>query len=59
MIVKANKSTYNIKLLKGYGISIKQKNSQIHLTDGVDSFNGEKTVRILPYVHDFPYVCML
>jgi len=43
-----------IKLLKGYGISIRQKNNQVCLTDGADPFTGERSTESY-YIAEFPY----
>lgn len=38
MTLKRQKNHYNIKLLRGYGISINLKNNKIVLKDGIDVF---------------------
>ena len=48
-----SKLHYNIKLLKGYGISIKQKDNQIHLTDGADPFTNQRETES-HYITEFP-----
>jgi len=42
MTITAHKNHYNIKFLKDYGILIKQKDNQIHLTDGANPFTSKK-----------------
>lgn len=54
MTFKNHKNHYNIKLLKGYGISIKQKDHQIQLTDGADPFTGERESESY-FISEFPY----
>jgi len=54
LILKYQKNHYNIKFLKGYGISIKQKNNQIHLTDGADPFTNKRETES-HYITEFPY----
>jgi len=43
-----------IKFLKGYGISIRQKNNQVYLTDGADPFTGKRDTESY-YITQFPY----
>ena len=41
MTVKGNKNHYNVKLLRGYGVSISLKNSKIILKNGAHDVTGE------------------
>ena len=41
MTLKGHKSHYNIKLLRGYGVSINHKNNQIILKNGQNHITGE------------------
>ena len=43
-----------IKFLKGYGISIRQKNNKVYLTDGADPFTGKRESESY-YITNFPY----
>ena len=42
MTVKGQKNHYNVKLLKGYGVSINLKDNKICLKGGRDPFSGEQ-----------------
>jgi len=44
----------NIKFLKGYGISIKQSENKIHLTNGCDPFTSERETESY-YLPNLPY----
>ena len=46
--------TSHIKLLKGYGISIRQKDHQILLANGKDPFTGEQNTESY-YIPQIPY----
>ena len=41
MTLKGKKNHYNVKLLRGYGCSIRLKANRICLKDGADPFNGQ------------------
>jgi len=45
---------YNIKFLKGYGVSIRQKVHQIFLANGKDVFSGEQE-KESHYIAQRPY----
>lgn len=42
MTVAGQKNHYNVKLLKGYGVSINLKDKRICLKGGQDPFTGEQ-----------------
>lgn len=42
MTVAGQKNHYNVKLLKGYGVSINLKDNRICLKPGADPFTGEQ-----------------
>jgi CRISPR-associated protein Cas1 len=41
MTVKGQMNHYNIKVLRGYGVSIALKNNKVSLRNGIDVFAGE------------------
>ena len=47
MTIKNNQNHYNVKLLSGYGISIKQKDNQIILQHKPDPFSESDKKEIL------------
>lgn len=42
LTLKGNKNHYNVKLLSGYGLSLKLKNNHLVLTNGYDPFTSEQ-----------------
>lgn len=54
MTLKGRKSHYNIKLLRGYGVSITLKDSKIHLKDGIHDITGKSESESW-YVPKLPY----
>lgn len=42
MTLKGHKSHYNVKLLSGYGLSVKLKDNHLVLTNGYDPFSSEQ-----------------
>lgn len=54
MTLKGRKNHYNVKLLKGYGVSISQKANRICLKGGRDSFSGKQDVEEW-FVTQIPY----
>jgi CRISPR-associated protein Cas1 len=53
MTLKGKQNHYNVKFLKGYGFSIKVKNSKIVLRNCVDSFKEPEVEEW--YVNNMPY----
>jgi hypothetical protein len=47
MTLKGKKNHYNVKLLKGYGVSINIKNQKVVLKGGRDPFTGEQDTELL------------
>ena len=41
MTLKGKKNHYNVKLLRGYGVSISLKENKIHLKNGTDVLSGK------------------
>lgn len=41
MTAKGQKKRYNVKVLRGYSVSIALKNSEVSLRNGTDVFTGE------------------
>jgi len=54
LTLKGQKNHYNVKFLKGYGLSIRQSNNQIQFTDGKNPFSDDKDTESY-YVSDIPY----
>jgi hypothetical protein len=44
MTLKGKKNHYNVKLLRGYGCSIRLKDNKVVLRDGTDVFTGKAEV---------------
>ena len=42
MTLKGQQNHYNVKLLSGYGLSVKLRDNHIVLTDGYDPFTKEQ-----------------
>ena len=42
MTLKGKQSHYNVKLLSGYGLSVKLKDNRLVLTNGYDPFTKEQ-----------------
>jgi CRISPR-associated protein Cas1 len=54
MTVAGQKNHYNIKLLKGYGVSINLKDNRLCLKGGRDTFTGEQETEEW-FVTQIPY----
>jgi len=54
MTVAGQRNHYNVKLLKGYGVSINLKGSRICLKGGRDPFTGEQEIEEW-FVSQIPY----
>jgi CRISP-associated protein Cas1 len=54
LTLKGRKNHYNVKLLKGYGVSISQKEKRVCLKEGKDPFTGEQ-VKEEWFVTQVPY----
>ena len=54
MTLKGKKNHYNVKLLKGYGVSINLKDNRLCLKDGRDPFTGEQDTEER-FVSQIPY----
>ena len=54
MTVAGQKNHYNVKLLKGYGISINLKGNRVCLKGGSDPFTGEQEIEEW-FVTQIPY----
>ncbi len=54
MTVQGQKNHYNVKLLKGYGVSINLKDRKICLKGGTDPFTGEQEIEEW-FVTQIPY----
>ncbi len=54
MTIKGKSNHYNIKFLKGYGVSIRQKQNQIFITNGKEPFTNEQDQEAY-YVTELPY----
>jgi len=54
MTLKGRQNHYNVKFLKGYGFSIRQKNNQIVLTNGKDPFSESQSIESY-FIPQFPY----
>lgn len=54
MTLKGKKNHYNIKLLRGYGVSISLKNNRVILKDGIDIFTN-KSEKEEWFVTQIPY----
>ena len=47
MTLKGRKNHYNVKLLSGYGLSVKLKNNHLVLANGYDPFTKEQQKSII------------
>jgi CRISPR-associated protein Cas1 len=56
MTLKGQKNHYDVKLLRGYGISINLKNNNILLKGGSDIFTGRYDLEEW-FVTQIPYGC--
>ena len=54
MTLKGRKNHYNVKLLKGYGVSISQKEKRVCLKGGIDPFTGKQEIEEW-FVSQVPY----
>ncbi|NDB90671.1 MAG: CRISPR-associated endonuclease Cas1, partial [Thaumarchaeota archaeon] len=54
MTLKGHKNHYNVKLLRGYGISVSLKDNQIHLKDGTDILTGKSETESW-FITQLPY----
>lgn len=54
MTPKGRKNHYNIKLLRGYGVSVSLKNNKICLRNGTDVLSGKSNVEEW-FVNNLPY----
>jgi len=54
MTLKGRKNHYNVKLLRGYGVSISLKNNKVILRNGRDIFTGSSDVEEW-FVTKIPY----
>ena len=54
MTLKGQKNHYNVKLLRGYGISLSLKQNRVTLKDGIDVFTGKSEVEQW-FVTQIPY----
>jgi CRISPR-associated protein Cas1 len=54
MTLKGRKNHYNVKLLRGYGVSISLKDNQIHLKNGVDVLSGKSETESW-FITQLPY----
>jgi len=54
MTLKGKQSHYNVKLLSGYGLSVKLKENRLVLTNGYDPFTKEQQKEEW-FVTQFPY----
>jgi len=54
MTLKGKKNHYNVKLLRGYGVSISLKENKIHLKNGVDTLSGKSEIESW-FITQLPY----
>ncbi len=54
MTLKGKKNHYNVKLLRGYGVSISLKDNKIHLKNGVDILSGKSETESW-FITQLPY----
>ncbi len=54
MTLKGHKNHYNVKLLRGYGISISLKDNKIHLKNGIDILSGKSETESW-FITNLPY----
>jgi len=54
MTLKGHKNHYNVKLLRGYGISVSLKDNQIHLKNGIDILTGNSETESW-FITQLPY----
>ena len=54
MTLKSKRNHYNVKLLRGYGVSISLKNSKIILKNGSHDITGEQEQEEW-FVNQMPY----
>ena len=54
MTVAGQKNHYNVKLLKGYGVSISLEDNRLCLKGGRDPFTGEQESEVW-FVYQIPY----
>lgn len=54
MTLRGHKNHYNVKLLRGYGISVSLKDNKIHLKNGVDILSGKSETESW-FITNLPY----
>ena len=54
MTLKGRKNHYNVKLLRGYGVSISLKDNKIHLKNGIDIISGKSETESW-FITQLPY----
>ena len=54
MTLKGRKNHYNVKLLRGYGVSISLKENKIHLKNGTDVLSGKSETESW-FITQLPY----